>query len=309
MFSSSVFSAENNGEIVPDEGSIVPPAADPTSTSGNPWDNAPIIANEAVTGIAAPQPSQSKIVTDPELIKELDAKAAQSKIVTDPELIKRLNAKAAAAASDPPENYFNLVNIAIDNMQLIQDAQDAQDAQDSNISNSIFQSLLKKSIYFSHALISARNLFSEFQTNDKNSQAAISELEISYLELQVMYDATSKQLEDILNDPNKILIDNGTRMKQIYELELRSKDAWESYVKIDSSAIPIALIDFDRTVNGKLSYLKITSNERSMLEKRLIKFLGKDIKNKNPSMIKLPAVVLYDFLSNEKWISADNKLN
>ena len=120
-------------------------------------------------------------------------------------------------------------------------------------------------------------------------------------------DLAISNIEHILNNPKVIVEKQGTTKKDIYQLQANFEKAW-SFLGKAATMVALAMEDQNRLVDGKTHYLKITSEERKQLKLLLLKDFGAEVKDYDHSTnVVFPASVLWTFLDNKKWVSADEK--
>lgn len=116
------------------------------------------------------------------------------------------------------------------------------------------------------------------------------------------------QIEDLLNNMNELSSKQGTFLRALSENLAMNEELWRSLFQLTTYAT-YTLIDGNRTKDGKIAYLTITSQERKKLLKQLEQTWGDKVK-KGLKAGQLPiegsASILWKVL-NDKWKSSDEK--
>ena len=117
-------------------------------------------------------------------------------------------------------------------------------------------------------------------------------------------------LEKIGNQgPEEFLSKRGTLAKEMSEQSARADTGWRMILTATVLST-YALVDDKRTIEGKLGHLKLTSNEKKELLRRLETLFGKSV-NQEPKEGQRPVEVapklLWKFLNDKSWKTSHDR--
>jgi hypothetical protein len=170
---------------------------------------------------------------------------------------------------------YDYASTAIDSLAEVRDATDkpidskTDSGDDATISDELRAVILMKS-QIKHAEIA---LESYKNGSDKNFSEGAGLLIASFELLNENLDIQAASMEKFLNDPISGSKHIGSTKREIYEIQANMGQAYKVLYK-STALSAITLEDFDRLVDGKTRYLRITEAERENLKKQLIKRFG-----------------------------------
>ena len=203
---------------------------------------------------------------------------------------------------------YEFAKAAISSFAVIKDAS-SNVAVKKVDNNEMIREYMKNALRQQRAFGTAESQMKDFDNSDDPEIKQVAALLSGpFFMFKVTSEQVATECEKFLNSSKREVLDtNGSISKRFFELADQTSANWDTYVKI-SGAVSLALTDSNRTVDGKLSYLKITKAEREKLKKQLVLAFGVAVKkgatDKTPRII-LPAIFLWDFLS-DKWLAADS---
>ncbi len=93
------------------------------------------------------------------------------------------------------------------------------------------------------------------------------------------------------------------------EHSARADEAWKM-IMTATVLSTYALVDDKRTIYGKLGYLKLTSNEKKELLRRLETLFGKSVKQEpkeGQRPVEVAPELLWKFLNDKSWKTSDDR--
>ena len=203
---------------------------------------------------------------------------------------------------------YEFTKVAIGSFAVIKDATSNVVVQKAD-GREMFSDLMKNAVKQTRAFGMADVQIKDFENSDDTEiKQAVALLSASFTMLKISSEQSATVCEKILNDPRKVITENGSITKRLFELQEQSNADWDVYVKT-SGVVTMALTDSNRTVDGKLHYIKITKAEREQLKKQIVSAFGVAVKKGFTDKTynnTIPAILLWKFL-NDNWAAADSQ--
>ena len=206
-----------------------------------------------------------------------------------------------ARATEP----YNFVNDVISSFQSARIAE----ARIKQGSSNDLVTQMKDIMVFNNGIMEAAQFIElHFSSSNKIIKEAASSFHFIYSSIIENNANFLNTLENELNNPESTAGKEGTFLIKLSKNMAANEELWRMLLYTTTFST-YCLVDRERTEEGKLKFLTITSNERKSLIKNLLNVFGDQIK-KGPKGGQLPlecsASLLYQFL-NKGWKSADTK--
>ena len=207
------------------------------------------------------------------------------------------------ARATEPYDYFAAL---IESFRSIQIGNERISQIDTGDNTSFFKAL----IIFNNQVEEAANYIKPFTASD---DVIIRETAIAY---QKLYRAVIENnlsfmsfAEKSLNEINETAEAQGAFLRKAAEYSSQNEELWRLILQVTPLASH-ALVNQTRTENGKLAFLTITDQERTKILEMLVSVFGEKVTKKlSGGQLPIPTAgaLLYGFLSNKKWKTADSE--
>ncbi len=163
-------------------------------------------------------------------------------------------------------------------------------------------------ITFSSEIRQAGKLLDKYaSSSDQSISHPAQVLQLVYSTVADIGDEMVDLLEQTLNDPNGALSQPGTLMRRTSELRSSMDETWRMLLPL-LAGVAQALVDHERLEHGKIIYLKITDEEKSMLLRQLEDAFSDEVRSLKGEThaIDASAALFWKFLDS-KWRSSDDQ--